>query len=246
MTVAEIQAAAARPAVPLIPGGFRPTHRFPEESWIGRVTAFAAGEGVPTDVNGKQMMPLAQVFLPSMACVPLALTGLQLLTFWLSPDYRELLRIHDGIKPFPNTGAYYQVREYADLGGLEYHDVPTTDNYLRAFPLRIGEVRSDYPIWDGGGLSRELEDAVLELEDRGEIESYYDIIDHEYGHKVGGYPSFCQSGILDSNTGFGEGFEFVLQISSDEKIGLNVIDNGSLMFARHAATRQWRLYFDFY
>ena len=50
-------------------------------------------------------------------------------------------------------------------------------------------------------------------------------------------------GFLD---GVEQGFEFVFQLSSDSKVGLNVVDNGSLMFWKHKDTGDWRLYYDFY
>ena len=39
---------------------------------------------------------------------------------------------------------------------------------------------------------------------------------------------------------------FETTITSDEKAGFNVIDSGSLMFARNAASGNWPLYYDFY
>ena len=45
----------------------------------------------------------------------------------------------------------------------------------------------------------------------------------------------------------GEGnFEFVFQISNDEKACFNVIDNGSLLFSRNPDNGEWALYYDFY
>ena len=41
-------------------------------------------------------------------------------------------------------------------------------------------------------------------------------------------------------------FEFVFQISSDEKACFNVIDNGSLLFSRNPDNGEWALYYDFY
>lgn len=104
----------------------------------------------------------------------------------------------------------------------------------------IFSIEKDYPQWEGG-IPVDIADAVLKLEIEGEIEDYYDIVEHLYTHKIGGYPSFCQSGV-----DFGEGFEFAFQISSDEKINLNVVDNGSLMFSRNQNTGEWKLYYDFY
>ena len=82
---------------------------------------------------------------------------------------------------------------------------------------------------------------ILALEARGEIDGYFDIYEHEYGHKVGGYPSFCQSGV-DA----GDGFEFAFQVASDSKINLNVVDNGVLQFYRNSRSREWTIYYDFY
>jgi len=62
------------------------------------------------------------------------------------------------------------------------------------------------------GIPGDIEDEIIELENSGVIESYYDIVENHHSHKVGGYPTFCQSGI-----DFGDNFDFVLQISSDEK-----------------------------
>ena len=102
-------------------------------------------------------------------------------------------------------------------------------------------VAEDFPLWDGGGIPDEVEQAILDLERSGRIECYYDLINHCYEHKLGGYPSYCQSGI-----DVGDGFEFVMQIASDAKIGLNVVDGGKLMFWKHRDTGEWALYFDFY
>ncbi|TDS13000.1 DUF1963 domain-containing protein [Sphingobacterium paludis] len=112
---------------------------------------------------------------------------------------------------------------------------------LKPFPLRPQPTRDDYPVWDGGGLTREMEVEILELERSGIIESYYDITENQYGHKLGGYPSFCQPGVY-----FGDNFEFVFQIASDDKARLNIVDSGTMYFAKNAITGEWIFYCDFY
>ena len=68
------------------------------------------------------------------------------------------------------------------------------------------------------------------MENSGMLESYHDITSPYYGHNFGGYPSFCQSGVdLDP-------YEFVSPVTSDAKLQLNVIDNGTLQFWRHPET----------
>jgi len=95
-------------------------------------------------------------------------------------------------------------------------------------------------------LHLEQEDRICEMEDEGVMDSYYDEFDtHCYDTKLGGYPSYCQSGI-GVDEGYGEGYEFVFQISTNEKVNLNVVDNGSFMFARNATTGDWSIYYDFY
>jgi len=110
---------------------------------------------------------------------------------------------------------------------------------IKAFPSKYELIKEDYPLWDTEDIG-DVIDEVLTLEESGEIESYYDIIEHEYSHKIGGYPSFCQSGI-----DFGEDYHFIFQISSDSKLNFEVCDGGSLMFAKNSKTNQWVMYYDF-
>ena len=86
-----------------------------------------------------------------------------------------------------------------------------------------------------------METKILALERARIIEGYYDITHNHYGHKIGGYPSFCQPGI-----DFGEGFEFMMQIASDPKADLNIVDSGTIFLAHNQMTGQWRLGCDFY
>lgn len=41
---------------------------------------------------------------------------------------------------------------------------------------------------------------------------------------------------LRAGVDFGDGFEFIFQISSGSSLGLNVVDGGSLMFAEDSST----------
>jgi uncharacterized protein YwqG len=112
---------------------------------------------------------------------------------------------------------------------------------LKPFPLIPQNIQDDYPVWDGGGLTSEMEDEILKLEKSGIIEDYYDITENQYGHKLGGYPSFCQPGVH-----FGDNFEFVFQIASDDKVKLNIVDSGTMFFAKNSKTGEWVFYCDFY
>jgi len=219
-----------RPCTTLEAGGFRPTYAL-EESWLGKVSLYAEEEGIPIDKHGKPMAPLGQFYLPAFPFVPPQLVGVTLLTAFISLEFtgdaEEMERC-------------WEIREYADPYKLVSKDFPPDPNHLKPFPLRPNLVPADYPIWDGGGLTPEEEDAFLELEEEGEIEGYSEVAENKEVHKFGGYPSFCQSGVdLYPH-------EFVFQVATDNKILLNVVDGGILTFWKNPNDGTWKLYYDFY
>jgi len=231
MEIQEIKQRLARPAVKLIAGGFRPADTG-EESWLGNVFLFRPDEEVPTNQAGQPLLPYAQFYLPNLPFNSPLLTGVRVLTVFVSAPLPE---------HFEPMGSNWVIREYGPDDILVRKALPVEGSFLKPFPLRAEVVQEDFPLWDGGGIPEDLEHEISKMEREGVIESYYDLITHTYEHKIGGYPSFCQSGVDP-----GEGFEFVFQISSDAKINLNVVDNGSLMFWKHIETGEWALYYDFY
>lgn len=231
MDIQQIKQRLARPAVKFMAGGFRPLGT-DEESWLGNVFLFRPDEGVPTNQAGQPLLPYAQFYLPALPFNSPLLAGVRVLTVFISDPFPE---------DFEPMGNNWVIREYGPDDVLVRKALPVPGTFLKPFPLKAEAVPEDFPLWDGGGVPADLEQAILTLERAGEIQSYYDLITHTYEHKIGGYPSFCQPGVDP-----GEGFEFVFQISSDPKINLNVIDSGSLMFWKHNQTGEWALYYDFY
>ncbi|WP_295476523.1 DUF1963 domain-containing protein [uncultured Pseudomonas sp.] len=231
MDIPEIKRRLARPATRFSVGGFRPTYAR-EESWLGRVSLYRPDEDLPVNRAGKTLHPYAQFYLPALPWVSPMLDSVKVLTLFVAWPFP---------RPEEDMGDNWLIREYRDLDELVEKDLSAPDAFLKPFPLSASLVEEDYPLWDGGGVPRAVEDAVLALEHAGTISCYYDLTTHCYEHKIGGYPSFCQSGIepLDD-------YEFVFQISTDDKIQLNVVDNGSLMFWKHKTTGDWFLYYDFY
>ena len=235
MTIEEIENKISSEVTIFKAGGFRPEHTI-QESWIGKVSAYKTDETIPTDKNGELMFPLAQIYIPNLPIIHPKLLNTKILTVFISSEYPKCLE---------EMGEKWIIREYESLEDIVVKDLSNPKSFIKQFPLKP-EMKQDCPIWDGGGLSSEMEGEILELENNGTIESYYDIAKfHQYEHKIGGFPSYCQSGI-GIYDGFGKGFEFVFQITSDEKINLNVIDSGSLMFAKNNKTNQWSIYYDFY
>ena len=219
-----------RPCTKFHVGGFRPTNKI-EESWLGKVTRYSVDEELPIDKNGNPMIQIGQFYLPSIDHVHASLSSVKLITVFISSELEGDCDLMEG---------NFVVREYNELETLLIKNFSPTEGSLKPFPLKTEVMESDHPIWDGGGLIPEQEDKILEMEDEGVFESYYDVTTHCYDHKFGGYPSFCQPGVELHP------YEFVFQVSSDVKLHLNVIDNGSFQFWRHPETGDWKLYYDFY
>ncbi|NMZ31314.1 hypothetical protein HBO40_27105 [Pseudomonas protegens] len=231
MDIQEIQRRLAKPALQLIPGGFRPSGS-DEESWLGQVFLFREDEELPRNSAGETLLPFAQFYLPALPFHSPLLEGVRVLTVFVANPFPE---------PLEPMGERWLIREYRAEDVLVRKDLTAPGAFLKPFPLKPEAVPADFPLWDGGGVPEDLEREILELENSGQIECYYDLVNHCYQHKLGGYPSFCQSGI-----DVGDGFEFVMQISSDAKINLNVVHGGSLMFWKHPGSGEWALYYDFH
>ena len=205
-----------------------------DECWIGRVLACEADKELPTDKNGAPMLPLAQFYLPALPYVPQVLDGVKLLAVFISQD---LIGKFDD-----DMDGLWAIREYKNEAELVIKELANPRSQIRLFPLQPKFAADDVASWDGGGLEPDVVHEILEL--KRSIGLYYSDVTagleyHNYT-KFGGYPSFCQSGVS-----FGEGYQFVFQISSDEKANFNVIDGGSLMFAKNPQSGAWSLYYDF-
>ena len=229
--IENIKKQIVRTATEFITGGFKPTNSI-SESWIGKVYLFKENEEIPKDNNGNLMLPLFQLCLDDIENIPEILSDTKVLTVFISKELPVDLT--------PN-GENWQIREYKKSDRLVVKELTNNASHIKAFPLKPEIVKEDYPIWDGGGLSVEMSEKILELENSGIIEDYYDIAENHYGHKVGGYPSFCQPG-----TYFGDDFEFVFQIATDEKANLNIFDCGTIFLAKNHNTGEWIYSCDFY
>jgi hypothetical protein len=231
MTVQEVKNKLAKQAVEFSTGGFKPTNT-DKENWIGRVYLYKQDEEIPFDNNGDLMFPLFQRCLTELPFVPEVLSKTKAVTVFISKNFPKDLA--------PN-GDNWLLREYSFDEKLFIKDLINPKSHIRPFPLKYLLIEEDYPVWDGGGIPSDIEDEILGLENNGVIESYYDIVENHFLHKVGGYPTFCQPGI-----DFGEDFEFTFQIASDEKAHLSIVDNGTIFLAKNLKTGEWKFYCDFF
>jgi len=232
MNIAEIKNRLAKRATELSAGGFKPTYS-DKESWIGRVAFYKEEESIPLDADGTPMLPLLQLSLEGLPYIPDGLENTKMITVFISEN------LPTDRHPYEN-GDGWLLREYSKDDQLINKKLEYLDSYIRSFPLKTTFIPEDYPVWDGGGIPSDIADEILRLEKAEEITDYYDIVENNYGHKLGGYPTFCQSGV-----DFGEGFEFMLQIASDGKANLNIVDAGTIFLAKNRKTGEWRLYIDF-
>ena len=228
MTLEDIKKQLKRRAVIFETGGIRPTNAI-GESWVGAVKWKNPEDELPKDKDGEEMLPLASVFTSSLEYVPEVISDVKLCNIFISKNYQYHLLDLDG---------YYHVQTYDSLEGLEPCEWLCED--LKSFPLKPELVEDDYPQWDGG-MDPDLEDAVIELENSEGIDYYEDIHTEDYSmHKVGGYPAYVQSGDWDKE------YEFIFQISSDNKVGLNIVDGGSFYFFYSKTLNKWDMQCDFY
>ena len=231
MSPDEIKARLARPAVALSRGGPRPSHRT-TTSWLGRAYLHRPGETLSLDTQGQPMWPLLQLVLAGLPWVPGCLAGTQALTVFVS---RQL---PVGTRVAPN-GQDWLLREYPLGEALVMSELTAVASPLRPFALQAGPLLPDYPVWDDSNVPEELSQEIAALERTDAVEEEW-LANYE-GHKLGGWPSFCQPSIT-----FDPGFEFVLQIASDIEAKFNVVDAGTLFLAKNAATGAWLCYCDFH
>ena len=229
--IVEIKKQLVKRATGFTTGGFKPTNS-DTKCWIGRVYLYREDEDIPIDDNGAIMFPLLQICLEELPYMPDALKGSKALTVFVSKNMPGRLT---------DNGNNWVIREYKEEDILVFKDICNNSSPITPYPLKSQLVNEDYPVWDSGDIPMDMEDELVEMEESGEISDYYDYADCFPEHKIGGYPCYIQSGI-----NFGDGYEFMLQIASDEKANLNIVDNGNFYLAKNSQTEEWRLYCDFY
>lgn len=140
---------------------------------------------------------------------------------------------------------YNEARENIDLINYIINEeklIPcnyVSDN-IKPFPLVPTFVNNDFPMWDD--VDWDLCEFICKMEKNNGI-SYYDNI-YEVNHskhKIGGHPSSIQGGVA-----FDDGYEYVMQITSDNKANFNIIDSGNFYFGYNPSLNSWSIKCDFY
>lgn len=228
MTAKQTMQKLRRSATQFITGGFRPTNQM-NESWIGKVYLYQSDEEIPRDGNGELMTPVAQLYLADLPFVPPALEGVKAITLFMALDEGDGMPLADRRE---SMGSNWCLREYKSTEELVIKTLAKKDSCLKPFPLKAVLLENDYPVTGDKAIPNGVED---------ELRNYHELYESCYTHKLGGWPTFCQS-----PEDFGEDFDFVLQLASDEKANLNIFGSGQLLFAKNNATGEWKMYYDFY
>jgi hypothetical protein len=160
------------------------------------------------------MLPLCQLNLAEMPFVPLSLNDLSLITVFISAVSLPIET---------ENGDGWRLRTYPSLEGLVEIEAPRHDNPIRPFPIRWELIEADYP---------GHEDIPFELLEH-LWDDYYDLFEHHYSSKVGGWPYLIQSEIYWSPyKRHPADPEYVFQIASEEKAHWQWGDRGIGYFGR--------------
>ncbi|MBQ9792258.1 MAG: DUF1963 domain-containing protein [Clostridia bacterium] len=232
-TIDEIRDLLMKKAIVFNTGGFQPKNEM-WESWIGKVAWQKADETQPLDKKGQPLIPIATIFLDGSDYVPLSIRDKKLITVYMDTAFWDNLDKDD-------LQEYFVIRMYDNV--KELVSCNYTSSEITPFPLSAEYVINEYPQWeDIETLGEDVFDDILAVEKESGFD-YYDYIFEQNNskHKVGGWPSSIQGGV-----GFDDGFEYAFQISSDEKAGMNIVDNGNFYFGYNKTTNQWSVRCDFY
>ena len=216
-------------------GGIRPTNKL-GESWIGTVCWQKTGETQPKCSNGEfPMAAIATIFVPESDYVPAALKGIKMINVFVDDAIWDNLDSED-------LSEYFVIRTYDSLDGLEACDY-SDEEMMLAFPLVPECVDDEFPMWEDVDVEcQEIFDLIIDLENNNGLDYFTDIFENNYAvHKLGGYPSTIQG----ANT-FEDGYEFVMQIASDPKADINIVDSGNFYFAYNPKLKKWIVKCDFY
>jgi uncharacterized protein YwqG len=230
MTIEEVKNKLAKPAIVFETGGCLPEYSM-NESWIGDVYLFAPDEDAPMNEGGNPMHPLLQLCTEGLPYLPECLSETKLITVFVSDDLP--------MDVTPN-GHNWMLREYGHDTKLTVKKPVYPDWEVKPYPLKPLPVKQDYPVWEDEIISDDMSKEIIMLGKSKGVD-YYDMVENIDGHKLGGYPAYIQNGV-----DYGEGFEFVLQISTDEKARLNIVDSGNIYLAKNAESGEWMFYCDFF
>lgn len=207
-------------------GGFRPEDT--DRNWFGGNFLLDPSEEWPDD-NGSLLVPIIQIYVPDLKDGHKFFGDYILVQIYLSKDNLPI--------DVNKNGDGWKIVFYKRIDHLKTTKTPDPASILKPFPVRWEfNEKLDYPCWEE---SWEYVD-MTEINENEELnDRFFDEFTSYSKTKIGGYASYIQSPISDE-------YEFVLQISSEEKPGLMIGDNGNLYIYKSSIDNDWYLYWDCY
>ena len=220
----EIKRIGKRPVIAQI-GGFRPEEGL--KSWFGGNFVLKKDMNWPGDDDGL-MVPVIQIVVDE---VP---NGKD------SFGDTKLIQVYLNTKELPSTpaknGDGWRLLEYKSNDDMAVVETPKESQIHKPFQIKwILSEKPDFPCWEESWDYFDM----TEINESEELsERFFDEFERYYRTKIGGYASYIQSLCGD--------YEYVFQISSEEKPGFMVGDNGNIYILKSKTDNQWFLHWDCY
>ncbi|MFD0681466.1 MULTISPECIES: DUF1963 domain-containing protein [unclassified Paenibacillus] len=207
-------------------GGFRPLST--DNNWIGGNFLRSKNEDWPEE-NGTLLIPILQLYVPDIEVGKEKFGDNELVQIFINEKRlsRDILRNGDG----------WKIIFHKSLDELSIVEAPNSAKVLKPFPIRwTANEQPDYPSWEESWEYMDMTEIneSEELSDR-----FFDEFFPYSKTKIGGFASYIQSPISQK-------YDFILQISSEEKPGLMIGDNGNIYIYKSKDNNDWYLYWDCY
>ncbi|MCT4565006.1 MAG: DUF1963 domain-containing protein [Maledivibacter sp.] len=206
-------------------GGFRPTENM--RSWFGGNFLTASGKDWPKDDDG-YMLPIIQIYVPDVPNGANIFGETHLIQVFLNNSSLPT-------KFEAKNGEGWLIKEYNSISELKVTKAPDEANVYKTFPIAwIQKENPDFPCWEESW-------EYLDMTEINESDELTKRFFNDYGSsektKIGGYGAYIQS--PPSNE-----YEYIFQISSEEKPKFMVADNGSFYILKSKKTKDWHLHWD--
>jgi hypothetical protein len=221
----EIKKIGKTPVIAQI-GGFRPDDTI--KSWFGGNFLFKSNMSWPKDKDGF-MLPVIQVMVSEIPNGKHFFGNMRLIQVFINSK-----RLPTG--PAKNGDGWLLI-EHDSTENMITVPTPNECNKYKTFQIKWSKGgKPDYPCWEESWYYFDMDEIneSEELSDR-----FFDEFDRYTKTKIGGYASFIQSPCLGN-------FEYVFQISSEQKPLFMVGDNGNIYVLKSKIDGQWYMEWDCY
>lgn len=215
-----------RPVIAKI-GGFRPDPSI--MSWFGGNFLIEKGLSWPK-YQGNNMLPVIQMCISEIPEGKEYFGDIEILQVFINNDKLP-------IKGLAKNGHGWLLREYKMAQNLMIIQNPGDSVIFKTFPIKwyVGE-NNDYPCWEE---SWKYHDMSVINENEELTERFFEEFNSYLYTKIGGYASYIQSPCEGD-------YEYIFQISSEEKPRFMIGDNGKLYILKSKEDGEWYLNWDCY